>query len=170
MKKCILIAGVMFFTMLQAKAQQEKQFIATGNPATIKITTLPGDNLFGKNIYTSGYGGPTKDYDYYNRTSRTLRITGLSLLGAGLILGGAGIIVASSKHTNDYNAEVRAERTNRTLFVSSAAAGIASIPLMVMASVYKHKAKLMISNQKTGFGVPSNMSRDITGISLVFAL
>ena len=106
MKKLILITMVMFFTLIQAKAQQLKQFIVSDNPATFAITPLPGDKLSKKNMYSPGDGGQAKDYAYYNRTSRTLRITGLSLLGAGLVLGGAGLIVATNQQTYSYESEL----------------------------------------------------------------
>jgi hypothetical protein len=48
--------------------------------------------------------------------------------------------------------------------------GIASIPFMIMASSYKHKVKAMVSSQKTGFGLPANVSRDIVGITLQIPL
>jgi hypothetical protein len=41
---------------------------------------------------------------------------------------------------------------------------------MIMASSYKEKARLEIKNQKTGFGVPPHVSKDITGISLTIPI
>jgi hypothetical protein len=77
-----------------------------------------------------------------------------------------GLLLASGDYaTNSANSSTAA-----TLTVAGAVSGIVSIPFMIMASVYKHKAKAMVSSQKTGFGVPGNVSKDIVGITLQIPL
>lgn len=171
MKKLMLILGLIILTLIETKAQQEKQFIAADNSATLKISALPVGNLFEKKMYTHESDSSKKNYAYYNSTSRNLRIAGLSLLGAGLVLGVAGLLVVSNSNSmSDYGDLQRAESTHRALFISSAATGIISIPLMAMASAYKQKARLELKNQKTGFGVPANVSNDITGITFTIPI
>jgi hypothetical protein len=154
MKKIILILGLIIVTQLETKAQQEKQFIAVANYTTLKP------------MYSSGYNLPEKDYAYYNRKSRNQRITGLSLLGGGLVLGVAGILVTSSNSTySDVNYESRGE-TAVTLFILSAATGIASIPFMILAHVNKTKARAALSVQKTSFGIPGMTEKNIAGLTV----
>ncbi len=168
MKKIILLPVLIFTLNLVTKAQPEKQFTAVTNIKILKHTALTEDNTFSKNLYSAAKNGPDKDYAFYMHRSKNLRITGVSLLGAGLILGVSGLLVSSS-NSNPNNYDSR-DQTIASLFIASAATGIASIPFMVLASVNKQKAKLMLSNQKTGFGVPAKVSKDITGITLALPI
>ncbi|HMI78102.1 MAG TPA: hypothetical protein VK484_04880, partial [Ferruginibacter sp.] len=52
------------------------------------------------------------------------------------------------------------------LIVGGIAFLVTSIPYFVSSSIHKHKARLKMSSQNTGFGVPSKVSRHITGITL----
>lgn len=154
MKKSILILGFIICINMQSKAQQQSQFIVATGYNTAKPVSLSA-------IY---YSGPDKDYDYYMRKKKNNLTAGLVTLGAGLVLSGIGLITASNSTNIDTDA------TAAVLLIAGAASGIASIPLMIMANVYGHKARLMLKNQKTGFGVPPNMSQDITGITLQIPL
>lgn len=163
MKKFILIltivSGINNSTVAQRK---DLPVIKTGYSGRANIAMLQG------NTFISGHNpaydnSPKKDYDYYNRKSRNLRITGLSLLGAGLVLGLSGLLVASNDNYTDSEGR---DRTIRTLFVLSAATGIASIPLMVLAHVNKTKARTSLSSQKTSFGIPGKTEKNIIGLTL----
>lgn len=41
---------------------------------------------------------------------------------------------------------------------------------MISATVNKQKAKLMLDNQKTGFGVPSNVGKNIPSVTMVIPI
>ena len=148
MKKIILILGLIIVTQLETKAQQEKQFMAVGHYTSFNAKYSPGNNL------------PEKDYAYYKQKRKDNLTAGLVTLGAGLALSGIGWISASNSTSIDTDV------TAAILLIAGAASGIASIPLMIMAGVYGHKAKLEFKNQKTGFGVPSKMRKNITGITM----
>jgi hypothetical protein len=106
---------------------------------------------------------PPKDHDLYLQRSRNQRITGLVLLGTGLVSSGIAVLLATSNNTN-YNSNNGS--TAVALFIIGAATGIASIPFMVLAHVNKNKAKVEVTGQKTGFGLPRNIGKEITGITL----
>lgn len=148
MKKFILMLGLIIVTQLETKAQQEKHFIAVAHYTSLNA------------MYSSGNNLPVKDYAYYMRQKKNNLTAGLITLDAGLALSGIGWISASNSTSIDTDA------TAAILLIAGAASGIASIPLMIIASVYGHKAKLEFRNQKTGFGVPSKVSKNITGITM----
>jgi hypothetical protein len=164
MKKFILISGVLIFTLLQAKAQQGKQEIASTSNTLYKGNTVIKDNLSLNFSTYTGYQVPDKDYDYYMRKKKNNLTAGLVTLGSGLLLSGIGLITATNSTSFD------TDMTAGILLIAGAASGIASIPLMIMSHVYGHKAKLELSNQKTGFGVPPNVSKDIVGITCKIAI
>jgi hypothetical protein len=161
MKKIIPILGLLMAIYTATKAQQGKQEITlnsyTGN-SVIK------DNVSFNLSNDPGYQTPVKDYDYYLRKKKNNLTAGVITLGAGLVLSGIGLITATNSTSYD------TDETAAVLLIAGAASGIASIPLMIMATVYGHKAKLELSNQKTGFGVPSNVSKDIVGVTFRIAI
>jgi hypothetical protein len=156
MKKSILILGLIISFQMEAMAQQESQFTGT----TLYNTATPV--LFP----SSTSPGPDKDYDFYMRRSKNHRIVGWSTLIGGVVLSGIGLLIANA----DYGYNDNGSSTAGVLTVAGAVSGIVSIPFMIMASAYKRKAKLMVGNQKTGFGLPANVSQDITGITLQIPL
>lgn len=99
-------------------------------------------------------------YIDYIRKSKNFRATGLVLLGTGVASSAIGLAIAtnSSSSFND-------DQTAAILFGVGAATGIASIPFMIMAHVYKHKATLSLDNKKTGSGIPFNAG-SVTGLTL----
>jgi len=158
MKKSILMLGVIFLINMESKAQQEIQFITANSLSTTKPVSFS----------MRAYGGPDKDADFYMHRSKNYRIVGWSTLGAGLVASGAGLLIASIS-SNNFNNNAN-DNTAAVLFVFGAVSGITRIPFMIMATSYKHKAKAMVSSQKTGFGVPPGVSKDIVGITLQIPL
>ena len=148
MKKIILILGLIIVAQLETKAQQEKQFIEVGHYTSFNAKYSPGNNL------------PEKDYNYYMQKRKNMLTVGLVTLGAGLVLSGIGLLIATPANASFDNAA-----TGGVITIIGAASGIASIPFMIMATVYKNKAKVQLSTQKTGFGVPPGVSKDIVGIT-----
>ena len=162
MKKIILILGLMISIHLETKAQQRKQFTASVE-----------NNTF--SMYSSANNFPDKDADFYLRRSKNQRIVGWTTLGAGIVLSGVGLLIASNStgstvdmygnYTEDNNTTVGAVIT-----IAGAVSGIVSIPFMIMASGNKHKARLILKNQPTGFGGPPNVNKNIIGINIIFPL
>ncbi len=163
MKK-IIITSAMIFTLLEAKAQQEKQIVAATSYMLPTGNTVIKDNLSFNLSNDPGYRVLANDYDSFMKKKKNNLIAGLVTLGAGLVISGIGLITLTNSNgfENDSNPGV--------LFVVGAASGIVSIPLMIRANVYSHKAKLELKNQKTGFGVPANVSNDITGITFTIPI
>lgn len=154
----------MLFILSQATAQQETHTLASTNYTLHKGSAFMTDNPSLNLSNNPGYQGPAKDYNYYLRKKKNNLTAGLVTLGSGLLLSGIALITSNNSKSFDDDA------TAGVLFIAGAASGIASIPLMIMSHVYNHKAKLMLSEQKTGFGVPSNVSKDITGITFQISL
>ncbi|MEO6540303.1 MAG: hypothetical protein ABIN74_04905 [Ferruginibacter sp.] len=164
MKKFILIPAVIFLISSESKAQQEKQTIALTSYTLSAGKTVIKDNLTFSFSNDPGNDVPVKDYAYYLKKKKSNLTAGLVTLGAGLLFSGIGLITATNSNSFDDDA------TAGVLFIAGAASGIASIPLMIMAHVYGHKAKLELSTQKTGFGVPANVSKDIVGITVAISI
>lgn len=139
------------------KAQQDTQPGNTtilNTPKKHSLNTLPGSDP-----------GTDKDYDFYMKRSKNYRAAGWSTLIGGVVLSGVGLLISASSSASFNQAE-----TGVVIMGIGALSGIVSIPFMISATVNKHKAKLMLDNQKTGFGVPSNVGKDVTGISMVIPL
>ncbi len=125
-------------------------------------TVSTENNTFSKNAYTAGKYGPDRDADFYLHRSKSQRTVGWVTLGGGLLLSGIGLLLINGDVTTSNSNE----STAAVLFITGAASGIASIPFMIMASANRHKAKLLMAKQKTGFGAPPNAGKYITGITM----
>ena len=158
MKKSILMPCVIFLISMESKAQQERQFIVSNSLSTTKPVSFS----------VPTFSGPDKDANFYMHRSKNYRIVGWSTLGAGLVASGAGLLLATNSSNDFYNNSN--DDAAAVLFLVGAVSGITSIPFMIMATTYKHKARAMVSSQKTGFGVPANVSKDIVGITLQIPL
>jgi hypothetical protein len=159
MKQLLLTVLVI---LLIDQGLQAQQMSRLENPGHLNIKA----SMYG--IKTNGEDPGVKDYDFYMKRSRNQRIVGWSTLGAGLLLSAVGLLVATNSSDDIYDDSD--ETTAGVLLATGAASGIVSIPFMIMASVNKHKAKVMLNNQKTGFGVPPNVSKNIPGISLAIPI
>ncbi len=156
MKKLNLLAVAMLFIQLQTSAQQEKQSDVAFGYQTLKGNVV---NLANSKYESANYSD-LKDYAYYLQKKKNNLTAGLVTLGAGLAFSGIGLITASNSSNID------SDVTAAVFLIVGAASGIASIPLMVMANVYGHKAKISLSNQKTGFGLPSRADKNIAGLTI----
>jgi hypothetical protein len=161
MKKIILILALMISIHMESKAQQGKQFTASVE-----------NNTF--SMYSSANNFPDKDADFYFRRSKSQRTVGWVTLGAGVVLSGIGLLVATNNQGATYDQYGNYSEDDNTtiaavLLITGGLSGIVSIPFMIMASGNKHKARLMLKNQQTGFGIPPGMNKNITGISMVFS-
>lgn len=153
MKKIIVILTLLITTQIELKAQQQEQFAVVTNFKTLKTAATT--------IYTlSDSPVVVKDYAYYMHKSKDLRTAGLVTLGTGLVLSGIGLLVIGGSGYNESNAGF-----GLAMMGLGAISGIISIPLMISGHVTRNKAKVLLKNQKTGFGLPQNVDRNITGIT-----
>lgn len=167
MKKIIFTLATFFTCCTVASAQQATLAGAVNSK-------LDNNSIrFATNGQRFSLPAPDDDrgYDFYKKRARTQRIIGLSLLGVGLISGGIGLLEATKEvDYTDYAASDRADRAAVTAFVISGVTGIASIPFMVLAHASNHKAKVMLKSQKTGLGVPANVSKDYAALSITIPI
>lgn len=162
MKKGTLILSLFTGLYISTMAQSDQTPKVNGNFTAYNTSRLSTRNSFLK----TGFDDPiTKDYDFYIQKSKNQRAAGWVLLGGGVLLSGVGLLIGANSSATFSQAE-----TGVIIMGVGALAGLGSIPLMIMAHVNKNKAKLMLSNQKTGFGVPPNVSKDIRGITLSFPI
>jgi hypothetical protein len=168
MKKFIQLFIIIITSASIANAQQTK---APGDEYNVTGPEVSPRILYTGKPYTERWFKDDKDYNFYKQRARTQRTIGLSLLGVGLLTGAGGLLAATKEvNGNDYAAQDRADRTAATLFVISAVTGIASIPFMIVASASNHKAKLMLKNEKTGLGVPSNVGKEYAALSMTIPI
>ncbi len=162
MKKIILLFALTTTIQLENIAQQIsiKPIITSYPVAKQNIISLPGDPNF--KIFLSGSEDPVpvKDFTYYKTKSKNQRTAGFVLLGTGVFLSAVGLLVGSGSDATFGEAE-----TGIIIMGVGAISGIVSIPLMIMATVNNHKAKLLLESKKTGFGIPVHTGF-ITGITL----
>ncbi|HNU88842.1 MAG TPA: hypothetical protein PKJ94_11145 [Ferruginibacter sp.] len=153
MKKIIPVALILLLTgsVTNAQTTSPNQLLAK------KDLTVPV-SLFENGRYNNA---PEKDYEFYMKKSRNHRTVGWATLVGGVVLSGVGLLVANA----DYASGNDQGEAAATITIAGAVSGIVSIPFMIMASAYRHKAKMMLSSQKTGFGIPVKPG-NITGISV----
>lgn len=108
------------------------------------------------------------DYNYYMRKRRRNKNTGWILLGSGFALIGIAALVSETNNNNN-NYENNSGSAAAACLVASGAAGIASIPFMILASVNKNKAKALISTQQTSTGT-SFPHNHVTGLTMAWRL
>lgn len=166
MNKAFLALSLIFLGHSKLHAQQKNRSINTAANAFMNLRILHDINTIRGNNYLTMNYSPDKDQEFYKRRSKNYRIVGWSTLGAGVVLSGVGILLANG----DYASTHPNSNTAGVLTVAGAASGIVSIPFMIMASVYKHKASAMVNSQRTGFGTPPNVSSYITGITVSIPL
>jgi hypothetical protein len=96
--------------------------------------------------------------------------------GTGGALLITGTIIAANKVEDDlvsifFSEQPEPDHSGETaLLLVGGSAVIACIPLFVVSSKNNYKARLMIANQKTAFGIPKGVSKTITGLTLVISL
>ena len=109
--------------------------------------------------------GTVKDHAYYIQKSKNQRTAGLVLLGAGLVASGFGLLIGTGN-----NASFDDTQTGVTIMGIGALSGIVSIPLMIMAHANRNKARLLLSSQKTGIGIPLKYGKELTGFTVSIPL
>jgi len=152
-----------------AKAQQPENpgLAAAGNNGiSIQTHVVP---LSTTSLLAMANNPAGPEYDRYKKRARTHRTIGLSLLGAGVVLGVTGILVASADD-GDANTGFgeRNDDAAATLFLFSAGTGIASIPFMILASANSRKAKALLKNEQAY--LPGRGTVPVTGVTVAIQI
>ena len=164
MKRFFQAVLLVLFAVSPAKAQQATTpGLVNNNTATTKQAAVAHLSVASLLAMDTDQAGP--DYNLYKKRARTHRTIGLSLLGAGVVLGVTGIIVASADDGDNYNGfGERNDDAAATLFLFSAATGVASIPFMIIAHVNNSKAKAILKNQ--GACIPGRGTVPVAGVTV----
>ena len=165
MKKIILVTLILSSTGVVTNAQNINSIIMD--------KPLAATSMFISNANTNNNPDSAFNKEYYLKKSRNNRIASLCLVGGGLVIAGIGALTFPKDYDlifeNEADKESKADAST-ALIVVGIAAMLSSIPFTVMASVNKRKANLMVSSQKTGFGVPPNVGKHITGVTMTITL
>lgn len=159
MKKIILFILVAFNCHELAAQFKSVNEIPAGNSDVSSITIMPSVN---SNLLRPATG---KDHAYYQEKSRKQRTAGLVLLGSGVLLSGVGLIISTRNDASFDQTE-----TGITVMGVGAAAGIASIPFMILAHVNRNKARVMLSSQKTSAGIPYKYGKGLASVTVSIPL
>lgn len=165
MKKIItvLLVTVVLCTVTNAQFQVKNNLPVPNSTELLSTTSLINQ----AEVLQGFANSPVKDYAFYMRHCHNMRITGLVLLGTGLVSSGIALILATNNNSSYNNNN---GNTVVALFIVGAATGIASIPFMVLAHVNKNKARAMLTTQKTGFDNRSLINKNINGITITLPL
>ena len=180
MKKLIIVALILLSKVWATNAQDANE-LTTDNPAAKNIISENNSqpaihfSLFTKNelLKFNNPADPGEKTDYLQK-SRNQKTGAWILVGVGAVGIVTGIIVESKKSVenfaNIFTEEQKTDNTGSFIAVAGACMALGSIPLFISSSKNKRKASAELGNQKTGFGVPSNVSKNITGITLSFPI
>lgn len=166
---CSFLLGVLF---LQSQNLQEN---------VLKNEAISFNRLDNKEAVEFSYKGlPNKsqliqyslssalDQEENLRKSHNRKITAWSLIGGGAALTAAGIIVLPKYY--DFLESNTADDTKLVagsiMTILGFAAMITSVPFFVSSGIYKRRAKLGVSNQKTGYRQPTGYDKDLTSLTL----
>lgn len=180
MKKIILLTGFIFCSGWATMAQYSKidnndnYAVAKENiNGSIKVITMPRPLLPELSV-------PVTNNQYaiektaYLRKSHNRKIAAWSFLGGGAVITAIGILTFPQGYDALFDTNSSSDDNKASIASDMAVLGIAcmitSIPFFISASMNKRKASLSISSQKTGFGVPKNVSKSITGISMTIPI
>ena len=162
MKKIIIITFIFLASGFAADAQN-----GINSQHLVKTNFITAGNLFENGRYNSV--PPDNGQEDYLKKSRNQKTGAWILMGAGVAAIVTGIIIEAGNAVDNTYSLFTEESTNNTGVVIAVVGGcmaIGSIPLFAASSRNKKKANVSISNQKTGFGVPSNVNKSITCITM----
>lgn len=161
MKKSLHL--ICLFVVLQVTANAQFTSSTSDNNQSLSLNRsyLTESLMFPGNQTNQFNSDPVIDPQVYKKRKRTFLTVGLVLLGTGLISGGAGLLLANDNSYDSRNGDAAA-----TLLVVSAVTGIASIPFMSLSLAANNRYKAAIKSQPTAYGLPRNISKQVTGLSL----
>ena len=162
MKKITIIS----FSILMLNAAANAQ----NNPPVYPLRTANSiavqETVFNKTIFSfTNDSTPVKDHDYYLTKSKNQKTAAWILLGGGIGFMAGGLLSASSK-----SATFDQAFTGAFFIVTGFVSSLTSIPLFMASARNKIKSILSISSQKTGFGIPANVNKSITGITVTIPI
>lgn len=94
---------------------------------------------------------PSKDYEHYMKKSKNLKTAGWILLGGGVSVGIAGLVIGI-KNLTLWGKPSTEEMIGGTMFFVGAAADVASVPVFISAGSNKRKAmRLGVTTEAVSF-------------------
>lgn len=160
MKKTSTVALILLCHGWAANAQ-----ISSARQPVAKTDLITSVNLFENSKYNNVPAN--EEHVDYLQKSRNQRTAGWCFVGAGAIglaIGLASFPKGDILFPSDEDA-AKADRATTITIIGSALL-IGSTPFFILSNVNKRKARLSISSNNTGFGVPPGVGKTITGISL----
>ena len=143
----------------------------------ITAITVLQSLCFSQSIYPTAKIGNPDGSNQYLIKAKNYKTAALVCLTGGAALATIGILTSAPKVVTEF-ADIfnpvkppQQDYTSQTVLLFAGAIGIvASIPLFVSAGNNKRKATLLITNQKTALGLPTFVSKKITGLTLSVSL
>lgn len=164
MKKFTLL--VLFFASIQLTIYaQPIRFNANGTSSSSLNAVMYSTNELNHTVEISATKRPIKDYEYYMHQRSNRKTIGWVLLGSGFASTGLAALLGASN-----NRQNNTGPATGSLLLIGAATGLASIPFMILAGSSYNKAKLILENKKTGFGIPGKADQNVTGFSLAISI
>lgn len=140
MKKIFLLASLIICSHCSTNAQT----IAAGTDSNINIV---------------------KDQAYYLKKSKNQKTTAWVFLSGGVVLMGTGLLVGN-RQSSTFDDAATGVIIGGIGFLSA----LGSIPFFVASGATKKKARLAVSSQSSGIGIPLRIREAITGITLSLPL
>ena len=157
MKKIIPIVALILTISLIPKAQTV--FSQNSDYRLVNLQangTVPGNSiaLTGYTINSDSSDEPIKDHAFYIHKNKSQKILGFVLLG-----GGATLLAVAAKGNTSLDGL-------GALVVVGALTTLSSIPLFISSAKNKRRSVFAMTKQKTAFGIPGKVSKNITGITM----
>ncbi len=145
-------------------------FYIVATTTNAQQVSVPANSFIVKN--NAAPPGPSGVNEELMRKSRNQRTAGWCFVGAGAV----GLVVGLASFPKDGDIlfpsaeeETKADRAT-TITVIGSALMLGSIPFFVLSNVNKRKARISVSSQSTGLGIPPGVSKYVTGVSLIIPM
>jgi len=158
MKKSLLATIAALFILTGTKAQDMPSRSAD-MASNYRAIAAPSPYLVAAQLNKTGQDNP--DAQVYLKRKRTFLTVGLILLGTGVVSSGIGLLYSNGNDINSDKSDLAA-----TYYIIGAVTGIASIPFMSLSLAANNKYKAAIKSQPTASGLPRNVSKQVTGLTL----
>jgi hypothetical protein len=162
MKRLILTAGL----ILAIHAITGAQNLAV-NTGTRQMN--PGINEQHYNFTEDSSSRKTGKFDFYMKKSSNKKAAAWILLGGGTLCAAIGSLTFPSDYDmifNSNDATQNQARFSSIITLVGIAAMLSSIPFFISSSLNRHKAHVGIGSQKTAYGIPVKIAKEVTGLTL----
>ena len=139
---------------------------------TAAISSLTFCQVSSSNDHQNGLAAST-----YRLKAKKQKTAAWVCLGSGFVMMTTAAVISGTKATGDmittlvFGEEEQSNYSGETILaVIGGAAMLGSIPLFIGAANNKHKAKLMMTEQKTAIGLPIAIPKTIPSLTLRVAL